>query len=106
MTIPDQVTALAEERGRARVNKDFVRSDQLRDEIAVAGWVIKDTPEGYSLTQAPPFGITAHLGALVDQYAESISGTTVVLVIVDGWPEDTRMSLIALLEHVPIGVKV
>ena len=31
MTIPDQVTALAEERGLARVNKDFVRSDQLRD---------------------------------------------------------------------------
>jgi len=106
MTIPDQVTALAEERGLARVNIDFVRSDQPRDEIAVAGWVIKDTPEGYSLTQAPPFGVTAHLGALVDQYAQSIPGTTVVLVIVDGWPEDTRMSLIALLEHVPIGVKV
>ena len=50
MTIPDQVTALAEERGLARVNKDFVRSDQLRDEIAVAGWLIKDTPEAVSYT--------------------------------------------------------
>jgi hypothetical protein len=106
MTIPDQVTALAEERGVARVNKDFARSDQLRDAIAAAGWLIKDTAEGYSLTQAPPFGITANLGALVDQYAQSISGTAVVLVIVDGWPEDTHVSLVALLEYVPTGVKV
>jgi hypothetical protein len=106
MTIPDQITALAEERGVARVNKDFARSDQLRDAIAAAGWLIKDTAEGYSLTQAPPFGITANLGALVDQYAQSISGTAVVLVIVDGWPEDTHVSLVALLEYVPTGVKV
>ena len=106
MTIPDQVTALVEERGLARVNKDFARSDQLRDAIAEAGWLIKDTAEGYSLTQAPPFGITANLGALVDQCTHSISGTAVVLVIVEGWPEDTQISLAALLEHIPTGVKV
>ncbi len=105
-TIPDQVTALAEERVLARTNKDFVRSDQLRDEIAEAGWLIKDTPDDFSLTEAPPFAITANLGALIDQHADSISGTAVVLVIVDGWPEDVETSLTAVLEHIPSDVRV
>ncbi len=104
--IPDQVIALAEERGFARANKDFARSDQLRDEIAQAGWSMKDTAEGFSLTEAPPFAITANLGALIDQYRDSISGTAVVLVIVDGWPLDVQSSLTALLEHIPSGVRI
>jgi hypothetical protein len=103
---PDPVTALAEERVMARANKDFVRSDQLRDEIAQLGWLIKDTSEGFSLTEAPAFAITANLGALIDQHAGSVSGTTVVLVIVDGWPEDTRVCLTALLAHAPSGSRV
>lgn len=104
--VPDQVTALAEERQVARVNKDFARSDQLREQIAQSGWLIKDTADGYSLTVAPPFVITAHLGAWVDQCANSVTGTTVVLVIVDGWPEDVHTSLTALLKHSPSHVRV
>ena len=104
--VPNEVNALAEERQVARANKDFARSDELRDQIAESGWLIKDTSEGYQLTVAPPFVITAHLGAFVDQYADSISGTTVVLVIVDGWPEDTHTSLTALLEYAPSHVRV
>ena len=104
--VPIEVTALAEERQVVRANKDFARSDQLRDQIAELGWLIKDTSEGYLLTEAPPFVITPHLGAFVDQYADSVSGTTVVLVIVDGWPEDTHTSLTALLEYAPSHVRV
>jgi len=104
--IPGPVTELAEERVLARASKDFVRSDQLRDEIAQSGWLIKDTADGYSLTEAPPFVLTANLGALVDQHANSVAATTVVLVIVDGWPEDAQSCLTALLEHVPSGVRV
>jgi hypothetical protein len=104
--IPVEVTALAEERQMARANKDFARSDQLRDQIVESGWLIKDTSDGYLLTVAPPFVITAHLGAFVDQNADSVSDTTVVLVIVDGWPEDTHTSLTALLEYAPSHVRV
>lgn len=104
--VPDRLTALAEERQMARVNKDFARSDQLRDQILGSGWLIKDTSEGYLLAEAPPFVITAHLGAFVDQYADSVSGKTVVLVIVDGWPADTETSLNALLQHAPSSVRV
>jgi hypothetical protein len=105
-SIPGHVSALAEERVLARANKDFARSDQLREEIARSGWLIKDTPEGYSLTEAPPFVITANLGALVDQHAASVLGKTVVLVIIDGWPEDARSCLSALLENVPVEVRI
>jgi len=104
--VPIEVIALADERQVARSNKDFARSDQLREQIAQSGWIIKDTSEGYLLTEAPPFVITAHLGAFVDQRADSISETTVVLVIVDGWPEDTHASLTALLDHAPSHVRV
>jgi len=104
--VPDQITALAEERQVARANKDFARSDQLREQISQSGWLIKDTSEGYVLTEAPPFVITEHLGACVDQYANSVTGTTVLLVIVDGWPEDVHTSLSALLEHTPSHVGV
>ena len=104
--VPDQITALAEERQVARANKDFARSDQLREQISQSGWLIKDTSAGYSLTEAPPFVITEHLGACMDQYANSVTGTTVVLVIVDGWPQDVHSSLSALLNCAPSHVRV
>lgn len=105
-TIPEQVQVLADERVRARANKDFARSDQLREEIAASGWLIKDTAEGYSLSEAPPFVIAPNLGAFIDQHADSVSGATTVLVIVDGWPVDVQSCLSALLEYVPSGVRI
>ena len=105
-TIPGQVQVLADERVRARANKDFARSDQLREEIAGSGWLIKDTTEGYVLLEAPPFVIAPNLGAFIDQYADSVSGTTAVLVIVDGWPVDVRSCLSALLQYVPSDVRI
>lgn len=105
-TVPDHVGALAQERQVARENRDFARSDQLREQIAQSGWLIKDTSEGFSLTEAPPFALTAQLGAFVDQYSDSVSGTTVVLVIVDGWPNDTQSSLTAMLMFLPSHARV
>lgn len=105
-SVPDQITALAEERQVARANKDFARSDELREQILQSGWLIKDTSEGYVLTEAPPFVITEHLGSFVDHYANTVAGTTVVLVIVDGWPDDVLISLSALLKHAPSEVRV
>ncbi len=33
-------------RAEAKANKDWVRSDQIRDELTRAGFIVKDTPEG------------------------------------------------------------
>lgn len=48
--IPAQVLALVEERKKARAAKNWARSDQLRDEIAGLGWIVKDTKQGAKLT--------------------------------------------------------
>ena len=47
--IPTEVIALAEERLNARKNKDYKKSDELRDAILAQGYVIKDSKDGYTL---------------------------------------------------------
>ena len=42
----DDVEALIVERKEARANKDFARSDEIRDQLAAAGVILKDGPEG------------------------------------------------------------
>ncbi len=49
--IPQNVIDLAEERVKARQNKDWALSDKLRDEISALGFVIKDSKDGYSLSK-------------------------------------------------------
>jgi cysteinyl-tRNA synthetase len=51
VALPAEVVALAEERDRARAARDFARSDELRDEIARHGYVVRDTPQGFELVQ-------------------------------------------------------
>lgn len=46
---PAKAKELAEERLQARNDKNWARSDELRDEIAELGWIVKDSKEGYSL---------------------------------------------------------
>jgi cysteinyl-tRNA synthetase len=48
---PEDVVALAEARVTARAAKDYAESDRLRDEIAGAGWVVRDVPDGYELAR-------------------------------------------------------
>ncbi len=45
-TAPDEVLALVEARQGARARRDWAAADRLRDQIAAAGWQVKDTPEG------------------------------------------------------------
>ena len=46
---PPEFIALLEERQAARKAKDFKRSDAIRDELKVKGWVIEDAPKGPKL---------------------------------------------------------
>ena len=41
-----EISALAEEREKARKAKDFARSDALRDEIVGKGYRLVDSPMG------------------------------------------------------------
>ena len=53
---PANVVALAEARTTARAAKDWAESDRLRDEIAAAGWTVRDVTEapGYVLVALRP----------------------------------------------------
>jgi cysteinyl-tRNA synthetase len=48
--IPAAVQALLDERAAARSSKDWSASDRLRDEILAMGWVVRDTPDGQTVT--------------------------------------------------------
>ena len=46
---PEAVHDLAEQRERARSERDFAAADRLRDEIAALGWEVRDRPGGFEL---------------------------------------------------------
>lgn len=48
---PKEVTQLCEEREAARAEKNWAKSDELRDKIAELGYTVKDTRDGYVLTR-------------------------------------------------------
>jgi cysteinyl-tRNA synthetase len=47
--IPEEVMKLVEEREQARQNKDFQKSDELREKIHSLGYVVKDSDAGYKI---------------------------------------------------------
>jgi cysteinyl-tRNA synthetase len=50
--IPEEINAMVEARQQARKNKDFAESDRIRDELAAAGWIVEDTPNGSRIKHA------------------------------------------------------
>ena len=51
VVIPHEVAQLAEERENARREKNWKRSDELRDRISALGWEVRDTKDGPKLTR-------------------------------------------------------
>src|SRR6478609_1250681 len=51
VAIPHEVAQLAEERENARREKDWKRSDELREQISALGWEVRDTKDGPKLTR-------------------------------------------------------
>ena len=49
--LPEQIKAIADERFLARQNKDWAKSDELRDKLLALGYIVKDSKEGYQLTK-------------------------------------------------------
>src|SRR5262249_24324779 len=51
VAIPDEVAQLAQERENARRDKNWKRSDELRERISALGWEVRDTKDGPKLTR-------------------------------------------------------
>lgn len=49
--VPEEVKAVAEERKAARANKDWAKSDELREKLKSLGYAVKDGKDGYTLTR-------------------------------------------------------
>jgi cysteinyl-tRNA synthetase len=47
--IPEDIEKLAEERLKARDNKDWDKADRLREKIHSKGYIIEDTEKGYKI---------------------------------------------------------
>jgi hypothetical protein len=86
---------LVAQRQQARQDKDWAASDALRDQIAELGWTVKDTPDGPVLSPAPPYRVYPNVKAL----GEGPEVEVTVALLVDGWPEDVRTCVQAVLEH-------
>ena len=97
MSIPQEVIELAQKRVEARNNKDYALSDQLRDEIATKGYLVKDTASGFDLIEKPEFEVFENLNSI--KYKQKNKCEVTVLLLVDGWLEDTKECLEALLKY-------
>jgi hypothetical protein len=105
-TPPAEVVALAEERVAARAARDFAAADRLRDEIAAAGWLVTDDPAGFRLAPTPAYDVLASPRQLPDNSGQPDARRATVSVLVDGWPDDVRRCLDALLRFLPADTAV
>jgi cysteinyl-tRNA synthetase len=94
---PDPASLLAQ-RQAARDRRDFATADAIRDQLREAGWLVKDTPDGPELTEAPPYR-PLDPAALTPRWDEPHRGEVSVVVHVAGWPEDVARATRALAAH-------
>ena len=49
--IPQEISELLEQRRKARENKDWAKSDEIRDLISEKGYIVKDTKNGQEISK-------------------------------------------------------
>ena len=49
--VPAEIQALLDQRAEARKARNWAESDRLRDELAAAGWAVKDSKDGQTVTR-------------------------------------------------------
>ncbi|MEO6205890.1 MAG: glycosyltransferase [Mycobacteriales bacterium] len=103
---PADVVSLAERRAEARAAKDFAESDRLRDEIAALGWTVRDGADGWTLAERPPYDVLPTVQDLSDRSEGAEARRCTVAVLVEGWPDDVRTCVDAVLAHSPDDVVV
>jgi len=90
--------ALVLERQQAREARDWARADALRDRLRQAGWLVRDTPSGPELSEAPPFD-TVDPATLAPRWEAPDRHDASVVVHVTGWPADVVRAISALARH-------
>ncbi|MCW2598767.1 MAG: hypothetical protein JWM02_596 [Frankiales bacterium] len=104
--IPTDVRQLADQRARARAEKDYAASDALRVQLAALGWGAKDTADGQVLSPLPPYPVLPSLKDLPDNSGQPDARRCTVALLVEGWPDDLRTCVEGLLAHAPDDVVV
>jgi hypothetical protein len=97
--IPEDVRSLAAQREQARADKDWAASDELRDRIAALGWAVRDSADGQLLAEAPPYPVLRSIRDVPERASAAVVG-----IVVEGWPDDIRTCVAALLEHSGVSV--
>ena len=103
---PPEVAALAERRAAARAAKDYAASDALRDEIAALGWLVRDTPDGQTLAEKPPYDVCERVTDLPDHSAAPDTRDVTVAIVADGWPDEVRRAVASVRAHTSAHVLV
>jgi cysteinyl-tRNA synthetase len=99
MTEPHpEVRDLLDQRLAARERRDFATADAIRDQLRQAGWLVRDTPDGPELTEAPPYQ-TVDPVAMAPRWDEPDRCEVSAVVHVAGWPEDVARATRALATH-------
>ena len=104
MSAPDSVHELAKARQAARVDKNFVLSDQLRDEIAAQGYEVVDVAGGYELRpkkRFPTYESTRDIRPINSGKFE-----ITVAMIINGFHEDAVVTIKKIKEYSECAVAI
>ena len=97
MSAPDSVHELAKARLAARAEKNFARSDQLRDEIAAAGFEVVDSAGGYELRPKKRFPVYESTRDIRPINSGKFEIT--VAIIVEGFHADAATCIESIKAH-------
>ena len=95
---PPEIVALAEQRVAARNAKDFARADALRAEIAAAGYVVKDSTDGFTLERAATFAAVDPRD-VPNQLSEPPTLDVSFHLLYEGFKEDVERFLNGFAKH-------
>jgi hypothetical protein len=104
--VTPELQDLLDRRAAARAARDYAESDRLRDLIDEQGWVVRDTPGGQQLSEKPPYEVLPSVSELPDRSAEPDGRRCTIALLVEGWPDDVRICVEALVQHAPDDVVV
>jgi hypothetical protein len=97
VSAPDSVHELAKARLAARAEKNFARSDQLRDEIAAAGFEVVDSAGGYELRAKKRFPVYESTRDI--RPINSGKYEITAAIIVEGFHEDAVTCIESIKAH-------
>lgn len=93
--VPDDVRRLLDDRAAARADRDWVRADAIRDQIAALGWEVQDAEGG---STARPILVRDAGG---DEIERPATVEASIQVAAEDHPDDLRRFLRGLAAHPP-----